>query len=336
MKTAADAWPGAVAAGWHPLAHSHELKSKPLARTLMGTPVVLFRSRGNAAALLDRCPHRNVPLSQGSVCDGHIVCGYHGWRFDSKGRCALVPGAEVVPEVAASRLHVREQAGLVWVSLGAEPAAFPVLPPELQSPGLDGFWWPLAASQARLLDSVENLLDPAHPHCLHPYLVRGPDARRPVRVRFRSDAYGGEARYEEANARLAFLPRLFEGQRMTAVARYRAPTIAQLAFETGARLSLAITVIFTPEAKDRTRPFAHFATSRGVLPAWVKRSLLIAFHTPVLRQDRVALAAQAQNIERFGGPDFQLGPLDLFGPLIWRLANGRAAEPQERELQFWL
>ena len=336
MNQEADTWPRAVAAGWHPLAHTHELKGKPLARTLMGIPVVLFRSTGNAAALLDRCPHRNVPLSQGSVCDGFLVCGYHGWRFNATGRCVHVPGAEVVPEIAARPMHVREEAGLVWVSLAAEPADFPVLPLELQSPNLDRFWWSLPSSQARLLDAVENLLDPAHPHCLHPNLVRRTNQRRLVHVRFRSDEYGGEARYKEEDACMAFLPRLFEKQRLTAVARYQAPTIAQLAFENDAGLALAITVIFSPEAQDRTRPFAHFSTSRGILPAWAKRGLLICFHTLVLRQDRVALAAQAQNIERFGGPQFELGPLDLFGPLIWRLANGRSTEPQERELHFWL
>lgn len=329
-------WPRAIASGWHPLAHAGELDARPLARVLMDVPVVLFRSNGRAVALVDRCPHRNVPLSRGRVRDGRLHCGYHGWQFDASGRCTAVPGADTVPDVAARTLAVREAAGLVWVSLAETPSAFPGLPPELEDAALDRFWWPVAASNARVLDAVENLLDPAHPHFLHPYLVRRPGERRAVRVRFRCDAQGGEARYDEEQARLAWLPRLFEGSRKTLVGRYLPPTIAQLAFDGADGPTLAITVVFTPESEGRTRPFAHFATRRGVLPAWVKRCLLIAFHKPVLDQDRAALAQQAETIQRFGAPDFHVGPLDLFGPLIWRLANGREVAPEQRELQFWL
>ena len=53
---------------WYVLCTSSELRTRPLARTLMGTPLVLFRNaNGEPGALLDRCPHRNVPLSMGSV-----------------------------------------------------------------------------------------------------------------------------------------------------------------------------------------------------------------------------------------------------------------------------
>ncbi len=49
--------------------------------------------QGNAGALLDRCPHRNVPLSLGRVArTGRLECRYHGWQFDGSGRCRHVPG----------------------------------------------------------------------------------------------------------------------------------------------------------------------------------------------------------------------------------------------------
>lgn len=331
-----EAWPPAIARGWFPLAHSGEVGRRPLARMLMDVPVVLFRSGTSPVALVDRCPHRNVPLSGGKVVGCNIACSYHGWQFDASGRCVAVPGADTVADVAARRLGVHEAAGLVWVCLADTPPPFPVLPPELEAGHLDGFWWPLEASHARLLDAIENLLDPAHPHFLHPYLVRRPTARRATRVQFTSHDGGGEARYEETQARLAWLPRLFEGRRTVVVGRYLAPAAAQLAFDSVGGPTLTLTVFFTPEAQDRTRPFAHFATRRGRLPAWLKRWLLVAFHRPVLAQDRVALAEQARNIARFGGVDFHAGPLDLFGPLIWKLAHDRPVAPEQRELQFWL
>ena len=53
---------------WYVACFSTELSKKPLARVVCGVPLVLFRTAGGeAAALLDRCPHRNVPLSIGRV-----------------------------------------------------------------------------------------------------------------------------------------------------------------------------------------------------------------------------------------------------------------------------
>ena len=79
---------------WYVACASSELADrKPLASTIYDTPLVLFRdSAGTACALLDRCPHRNVPLSIGKMRDGQIMCVYHGWRFDGAGSCRAVPG----------------------------------------------------------------------------------------------------------------------------------------------------------------------------------------------------------------------------------------------------
>ncbi|MFB3113716.1 MAG: Rieske 2Fe-2S domain-containing protein, partial [Nitrosopumilaceae archaeon] len=51
---------------WYVLCASHELRARPVARRLMNLPLVLFRdSGGTPGALLDRCAHRNAPLSAG-------------------------------------------------------------------------------------------------------------------------------------------------------------------------------------------------------------------------------------------------------------------------------
>jgi hypothetical protein len=191
-------------------------------------------------------------------------------------------------------------------------------------------------STARLLDAIENHLDPAHPHYLHPWIVRSPLKRREVRVRIRLGPEGGEAVYDEDSRASALMPRIMEGRRLRSIGRYFAPTIGQVAFEGAKGLTLAITVVFSPEDHDRTRPFAHFATPKGLLPRWFKRLALIAFHMPVLRQDKAALAAQAGNIARFGSADFAIGPLDLLGPTIWRLANSKEQQVEEREETVWL
>ena len=326
------AYPKAVAEGWHPIAAASQLKSRPLARQLMDRPLVVFRAATGPAVMVDRCPHRNQPLSQGRLRDGEIECPYHGWRFAGDGRCTLTPGSDEPARHAAETLPVVERAGLVWTTLARKPAPFPALPHPLDADGFDSFLWPVRPSRARLIDAVENLLDPAHPHFLHSGIVRSQTIRRPVEVTVRIAADRAEAIYVENARATALMPRLLEGLRTTSIGRFFPPSIGQLAFEGPAGLRLAITVFFTPETDDRVRPFAHFATPRGIAPALLKEGLLRAFHMPVLAQDQAALRAQTDNIERFGAPRYALGPLDFLLPAIQALAAGETPEESERSL----
>ena len=82
--------------------------------------MALFRGEdGRAAAVIDRCPHRNVPLSLGTVYDGLLQCAYHGWRFDGVGACRAVPGLlGEEPDRRARRVDTfptAEHDGFVWV-----------------------------------------------------------------------------------------------------------------------------------------------------------------------------------------------------------------------------
>ena len=65
---------------------------RPVGLTVAGTPVVFFRGPdGKPAALLDRCPHRGVALSLGTVHEGRVECPFHGWALDGQGRVCNVP-----------------------------------------------------------------------------------------------------------------------------------------------------------------------------------------------------------------------------------------------------
>ena len=329
-------YPKAVAEGWHPIATSAQLKARPLARTLMGRPLVVFRAPEGPAVLVDRCPHRNFPLSAGKVREGQIECPYHGWRFAADGRCALTPGASEPARHGAEALPALERAGVIWTTLAKTPAAFPALPHPVGIAGFDSFWWPVRPSRARLIDAVENLLDPAHPHFLHPGIVRSATVRRPVEVTVRVRPDHAEARYVENARPAALMPRLLEGLRGESLGRFYPPATGQVAFEGAGGLRLAITVFFTPLAPDIVQPFAHFATPEGRAPAWLKQAVLRAFHLPVLAQDQAALRAQAHNIARFGAPKYALGPLDLLAPAIQALAAGESPQPCERRLTLEL
>jgi phenylpropionate dioxygenase-like ring-hydroxylating dioxygenase large terminal subunit len=102
---------------WYAACESRALGREPHAFSLLDYPLVLFRGSGGGVAVLeDRCPHRNVPLSLGTVRNGLLECAYHGWRFDERGSCRAVPGlTEERPSAGrdARSWPTREQDGLV-------------------------------------------------------------------------------------------------------------------------------------------------------------------------------------------------------------------------------
>lgn len=95
----------------------------PLAVRLLGVDYVVWRATdGNLVAAPDRCPHRESPLSIGTVSNGCLTCPYHGWTFGDGGTCVEVPssgaGRPVPPKAHLQVVHVREQYGLVWICPG--------------------------------------------------------------------------------------------------------------------------------------------------------------------------------------------------------------------------
>jgi len=117
---------------WYVAAFAWEFSDKPLARTLLNHPVVMFRTAsGDIAALEDRCCHRSVPLSHGSLDSGGIRCGYHGLLYAPSGQCIDIPGQVKIPGkacVKAYRIAVRNQ--IVWIWLGEQADSMPPgLPP---------------------------------------------------------------------------------------------------------------------------------------------------------------------------------------------------------------
>jgi phenylpropionate dioxygenase-like ring-hydroxylating dioxygenase large terminal subunit len=71
---------------WYVAGFAWEFDRSLRARTLLGRPLVLFRSEnGQPRALSDRCIHRSYPLSRSRLDGDTIVCGYHGLRYDARG-----------------------------------------------------------------------------------------------------------------------------------------------------------------------------------------------------------------------------------------------------------
>jgi phenylpropionate dioxygenase-like ring-hydroxylating dioxygenase large terminal subunit len=117
---------------WYAVAQSSDVAPGPLAVTVLGEPLVLWRTAGGALmAARDRCPHREAPLSCGQVVESGLQCPYHGWTFGASGACVRIPSAPperaVPPTARLTTVHATERYGLAWVSLDAPVADIPAM-----------------------------------------------------------------------------------------------------------------------------------------------------------------------------------------------------------------
>jgi nitrite reductase (NADH) small subunit len=78
-----------------------------------GMAVALFRTEQNEVfALLDRCPHKGGPLSQGIVFGKSVACPLHNWTIELDQGCARAPDEGSTPKFA-----VKVEGGKVHLDL---------------------------------------------------------------------------------------------------------------------------------------------------------------------------------------------------------------------------
>lgn len=309
---------------WYVACLASELRTAPLPRTVLGIPMVLFRDAvGSASALVDRCPHRNVPLSIGRCLDGQIECGYHGWRFSGDGTCVDVPGLDepsadrTVRRV--SRFPTVEQDGMVWVApSGVAPSP---QPPRLRHVGDPGY----RTIHLRLdvpgpvLAAVENALDVPHTSFLHRGLFRGNRERMPVGVTVRHGADWVEAQFEGETVPPGLLARLLSTENgvVEHTDRFTLPALAQVEYRLEPH-HVVLNAFYTP-VDDSSCVLHAAAAFRLPVPTAVARAAVVPLARVILRQDNRVLEQQRSNVERFGGERFVNTPIDLLGPHILRL-----------------
>lgn len=316
-------------AHWFIVCTSEELQDRPLARQLFGSPLVLFRDESRrAAALLDRCAHRNVPLSAGSVVENQLQCAYHGWRYDGSGRCRFIPALCGASEGKARRVphHVTvEQQGYVWVY--GEPEVVPSTQPYDFADLNDSKYSTTRYSyrfEASLYATIENILDVPHTAFLHGGLFRTAAARNKVTAIVRRGTDRVEAQYVGEPVPKGLIGRLLapQGGQVEHYDRFILPSIAQVEYRLGDS-RVVVTDALTP-VDDYVTDLRTVAAVR--LP--VASGLVSRVVGPVARfiatQDAQMLRLQTETVQRFGGEQFVSTEIDVLGAHIVRLL--RAAE----------
>lgn len=336
-----------VAPGWYPLCLEKEVRGRPRRYVLGGLPLVATRIEGSCVVLLDRCPHRNVPLSQGRVLGHALECPYHGWRFDRDGRCTLIPGRGEAPKPshAAVSYPTRTHGGMLFVGIDVSGGSEPFSTSEQRDRAYVRFVRRVILAATPLL-VVENALDVPHTGVLHRGLFRTA-TRRAVQVICRRYSSWIEAEYVGESAPSGLLGRLLGGGRdgeatVVHFDRFFLPGVLQVEYRLGQGAHLVIVGYVKQVDEDRTELFAHVSI-KTPLWRWVERALLLIIEPVawlVVRQDVRMLKAQADNMRRFGETRFMSTELDVLYAGLARLfkeaqtsspANYPVARPQTEE-----
>lgn len=327
---------------WYIAAESRELKTKPLGRLVADVPVVLFRDgSGKAAALFDRCPHRNVQLSGGRVVAGRLQCPYHGWEFNRAGQCERIPALEDskgIPKGACTRvLPLVEQQGYLWVWAGARAPREDERPYVI--PHFDDRDWGWGRLQGHIGNSVENIvenfIDNPHTGYIHGGLFRSPASHwSETEVSVADD--GVIIEIKEENQADSLLAKLLVKGEVTHQDRFIYPSIVRVAYGFGPTREMVGYQICTPESALSTRLYVHVSWRMGWLSPLVK-TLMPVFGRVILNQDVGILENQGRMIARYGEAFISV---EADTANLWikatrqRLARGEKPTARKRQVRF--
>lgn len=305
-------------------------REKPIAITIQDVPYAVFRdASGTAHALLDRCPHRNVPLSGGEVVrDGTLQCPYHGWRFDGAGTCKHVPSLLGEPEAkarSATAFPTVELDGWVWVystPFGPDRAMPAKTPHRFALVGKSGYTTvhQTVEAEGTMYSAIENALDVPHTAFLHRGLFRTESRGITLQVKVTRThdrvvaEYLGEPRPPGIVAKI-LSP---SGGIVQHWDRFILPSIAQVEYRIGDENHFLADTVCTPVSDFVTRLHA-VVSFRSRIPGAVLAPIVKPLALRVFQQDAAILKAQTERIQQFGGEQFASTEIDVLGRHIWRL-----------------
>jgi len=234
---------------WYPLLAFKSLKRKPHSVMLLGEPLVLVRLGEKIVCLEDRCPHRNVALSDGFIEKENLRCAYHGWTFDEQGVVTKIPGCACLEEpitIKAYRVHV--DSGIIWVCLEGERAfSNPFTCKDIEADRRIHF----KCLKADFIHTIENFLDPTHTPFIHKGLLRVESKRQRMHVTQELTEEGFVTQYQLVDKQNGFINTLFDNGIDTNIASFTMPGFAQIDYLQKKRVVLRVQIFFVPYAEGK-------------------------------------------------------------------------------------
>lgn len=112
---------------WTPAIRTEALEAggAPKRVRLLGENFVAWRSPdGKAGFMREGCPHRGASMALARNEEGGLRCIFHGWKFNTEGRCVDTPSeppetrAAFATRVPNKAFPTQEAGGILWVYIG--------------------------------------------------------------------------------------------------------------------------------------------------------------------------------------------------------------------------
>ena len=159
--------------GWYVVEQSSRLPvGKLVEKQWMGHEIVVWRDRSGAVCVADAvCPHLGAhlgPRGGGMVSDDCLVCPFHGFRYDTTGRCVATPDGPPPRSAQLTRFEVAECNGFVFGWYHGRGEA-PRWRPQEVSVGKRARSLAVLRLRAHPQTTTENSVDSAHLGHVHGY-----------------------------------------------------------------------------------------------------------------------------------------------------------------------
>ncbi|MBT8098653.1 MAG: aromatic ring-hydroxylating dioxygenase subunit alpha, partial [Gammaproteobacteria bacterium] len=288
---------------WYIACRSRAINRKPVALQAFGRHLVAFRDGGGrAGVLIDRCAHRNAPLSHGRISDGLLQCPYHGWGYDADGVVQNIPSApgsgKPLKRLCIDASVCVEQDGYLWFCPSGEPPTEqPPAFPFLGEPGWKTFRMNNVFN-GPVETCLENFLDCPHATFVHRFWFRKPTLKT-VRAVVRDNDDGAEAEYfdEPRQGSVVWSVLSRKNATMRHVDRFIAPATSRVDYDFSDGRYYVITSVCTPIDDKTTRVHTVISFRFGRIAALV-RLVFEPLSRWIISQDVRMVALQQENIER--------------------------------------
>lgn len=221
----------------------------------------------------DICPHKFAPLSQGRVEQktGCIECPYHGWQFDTSGKCSKIPqnNANFDKNIYLTNIVTYVTGDLLWgffpESISSIQEPIEILP-DLKYSFLNNtkdekyFMKELPYSWDIL---VENFMDPAHIPFAHHGLQGKREDGKPINITLK-------------NSNLTHCEIFFEdtmnNKPRKGILSFHSPTYFSYSTLRNNEYKTNINVLTVPVKEGSSRVFMISPFSKTKIPTWLQHA----------------------------------------------------------------
>jgi phenylpropionate dioxygenase-like ring-hydroxylating dioxygenase large terminal subunit len=320
---------------WFILCESKDVKKKPRSFKLLNKDIAVYRNSENKAlAFIDRCPHRNVPVSEGRICNGNLVCRFHGWEFNQDGQCVKVPGMMETEKVKAAKLkkyEIREQEGYIWICLNPDSGRQPHIPAHIadQAMKTTAFRTHLKCGSMNI---AENFLDPFHTPFVHSGIIRTESKRYRNHIMPQHIENGLEVLYYKDKPQSGFIS-YFGREVNKDLGRFLMPGIIELEYYAGNDLEFVNTMYITPRTETESSIYFKASLRPYILPVSLVFGIAGFAIKVALKQDKVILEKQTEMIHKYGGEFYASTELDIVRRQLDYLYSGTGRQVEFKNLE---